>query len=347
MKYSYVKTKDAVGMVIPHDVTRIVKGVSKGAAFKKGHVITEEDVPMLLSLGKEHIYSLELEPGDVHEDEAGWLIARAAAGTGVDCYKASEGRVDFYASCSGLLKINVKGLQELNTIPEVILASMHTNTPVTQGKKLAGTRVIPLIVTEDNVQEALSTCKKYGPVLEVKPYLPYAIKVIITGKEVYQGTIQDGFAPVFKEKAAGFNLEEPEIHYAPDDAEVISQKIKELAGSYTIIVVTGGMSVDPDDVTPKGIRMSGAKIEKYGAPVLPGAMFMVAYHEETPVLGMPACGMFFNTTVFDLVFPRLLAGETISAKDMAALGHGGLCLGCENCCFPACSFGKGGLTFGC
>ncbi len=301
---------------------------------------------------------MELEEGDVHEDEAGWRIAHAAAGEGVVCRSASEGRVDLFASCQGLLKVNVQGLQELNLIPETIMASRSTNTPVLQGEKLAATRVIPQVTRENTVTRGEMVAKSWKPLVEVQPYLSYQIKVIVTGREVYEGKVEDAFAPAIQEKAFHYGLRDPDVYYVPDEAEEIASKITEVidksqdaqsgkkSSEKVMLIITGGMSVDPDDVTPEGIRLSGAAVEKYGTPVLPGAMFMVAYLGEVPILGMPACGMFFRTTVLDLVIPRLLTGEAIKAPDLAALGHGGLCLGCKECTYPYCPFGKGGLPYG-
>ena len=345
MKYEYVKTQEAVGMVIPHDITGIKKGEFKGVKFKKGHVITEQDVPELLSLGKEHIYSMHLEPGEVHEDEAGERIARAAVGQGVELKGPSEGKIDFFASRPGLLKINLRALKKINSLPKVIMATFHNNSPVNSGGKLAGTRVIPLVVSEQVVSEVEDICRKEGPVISVEPYQKINMGVLVTGKEVYDGKVEDAFYPMLSKKAKQYGLDEPEVMYAPDDAEVISSKIDSyIQKEVEMIVVTGGMSVDPDDVTPMGIRNSGAQIVKYGAPVLPGAMFLLAYYQQRiPVVGIPACGMFFDTTVFDLVFPRLLAGEKVTAEEISELGHGGLCLQCDKCTYPNCSFGKGSV----
>lgn len=344
MKVSYVKVEEAVGMVIPHDITRIERGVYKGPAFRKGHVIEAEDIPVLLRLGKRNIYSLVLEEGDVHEDEAGRRIALAAAGRGITLEGPVEGRLDFTAAYSGLLKVEVEGLRELNSLPDVIVAARHTNTPVEAGEKLVGTRVIPLVVSEETVQRAEDICRRHGSVVEVVPFERYRLGVLITGSEVFEGRVEDAFGGVIKAKARSFNLSDPEILYAPDDAEVIARRIKDLlAHGAGIVIVTGGMSVDPDDVTPRGIRLSGAAVEKYGAPVLPGAMFLLAYHGNIPVVGLPACAAFFQATVFDLIFPRLLAGERVSAAEIVELGHGGLCLSCDECRFPRCPFGKGGI----
>ena len=342
MKISYANTRDAVGKVLSHDVTRIVNGKYKGPAFKKGHVIRDEDIPLLLDIGKENICFLELNENEVHEDEAGWSLASFAAGEGLYLEGPSEGKVDLVAARDGLLKVNVEGLKQINHLADVIMASLHTNSPIKKGEKVAGTRVIPLAVNKDILKEAEAICQDHHPLLQVLAYNPCKMGVLVTGKEVFEGRIEDAFAPVLKEKAAAFGLEEPEIEYAPDDARIIADRIKMfLAKKHDLIVVTGGMSVDPDDVTPTGIRLSGAKVEKYGAPVLPGAMLLLAYHKQVPVVGVPACGMFFRTTVFDLIFPRLLAGERIAAADLAALGHGGYCRRCEKCSYPDCSFGKG------
>lgn len=343
IKVTRVKTEEAVGMILSHDITRIVKGEAKGPAFKKGHIVRAEDIPLLLDIGKEHLYSLKLEDGDVHEDEAGRRIAEAAAGEGLELKGPSEGKIEFIASIDGLLKINVNALQQLNSNADVIMATLHNNTPVRKGTVLAGTRVIPLVVREETVRQAEEICRNAAPLIEIKPYQPCKMGLLITGREVYECRIEDAFGPVMKEKARVFGLEEPKIVYAPDEAEVIASKIKELiAEGVDLVVVTGGMSVDPDDVTPRGIQLSGALIEKYGAPVFPGAMFLLAYHGNVPVVGVPACGMYFKTTIFDLVLPRLLAGERVAAGDIIALGHGGFCRGCKECAYPLCSFGKGG-----
>ncbi len=354
MHYTCVKTEKAVGMVLSHDVTMIKPGEFKGARFKKGHVIKEADVPVLLSMGKEHIYSLELEDGELHEDEASQRIARAVAGDHIDLQGPSEGKIDFVARHPGLLKVNVPALARVNAVSKVIMATQHNDTPVQAQEKLAGTRVIPLVVPEEIVDSVEEIAQKTGPIVFVKSYQKMEVGVLVTGKEVYEGEVEDAFYPMLKEKALKFNLPAPRIDYAPDDAAEISQKICDyVEEDVDLIVVTGGMSVDPDDVTPRGIRMSGAQIVKYGAPVLPGAMFLMAYHEggngkqhqkKIPITGLPACGMFFKTTVFDLVFPRILAGEEITEHDIARLGHGGLCLQCDNCSYPDCSFGKGGFT---
>ncbi len=344
MKLELLDTEKAVGKVISHDITRIEKGKFKGAAFKKGHRIKAEDVNALLSLGKKHVYILELEPDELHEDDAGERIAGALAGSGLELNGPSEGRLDLKAAHPGLLKIDVARLQRINCISDVVVSSLHNNTPVETGETAAGAKVIPLAVKEETVTAVEQICTEGPPPFAVRPYLNFKVGGVITGQEVVEGRIKDGFAPVLAEKAARYGLEKPLISYTSDDKKAIVSAIEEhLHNGCTMIVITGGMSVDPDDVTPAAIKQSGAEIVKYGAPALPGAMFLLAYKNEVPVIGLPACAMYYRNTVLDILLPRLLAGERVSADEIAALGHGGLCRRCETCVFPRCSFGKSGL----
>jgi len=342
MKLQTIRVEEAVGKVLSHDITKIVKGEFKGAPFKKGHIIKKEDVPELLKLGKENIYILDLDPSDVHEDEAGIRLGTAIAGDGVTWSGPKESRVNILADCDGLLKINVRALEEINELPDVILSTLPNNTVVHKGDLLAGTKVIPLVVPEKTVSTAEKLSKQAGWVIKVIPFKRFKIGVVITGSEVYKKRIRDGFGPVITEKVESFGSEILAIDYAPDDMEVIAAKINKMADNGAgIIIVTGGMSVDPDDVTPNAIRFSGARVEKYGAPALPGAMFMLAYLDNIPIMGLPACGMFFKITVVDLILPRILAGERVTRKDIVALAHGGLCKACPQCNYPNCTFGKG------
>jgi len=339
-----IETKKAVGHLLCHDITKIEKGAYKGAIFKKGHQIRPEDIETLLNLGKNHVYTLELEPGELHEETAGERIAGAIAGPGLKIEGPSEGRLNLIAETAGLLNVDPSRLLQINCVPDVIVATLHNNSPVIAGEKVAGAKVIPLVVGEATVKTVEEICASGEPLISVTPYQPFKLGGLITGREVFEGRIKDGFAPVLTEKAAGYNLEEPLIRYCPDDADLIASTIKELIEEgCNLITITGGMSVDPDDVTPSGIRKTGAEIIKYGAPALPGAMFLLAYLEDIPLVGLPACAMYFNTTIFDLILPRLLAGRRISGEDIAALGHGGLCRQCKVCVYPHCSFGKGGI----
>ncbi len=334
-----VRVEDSVGMVLGHDLTKVVPGF-KGTAFKKGHIIREEDIETLKDIGKEHIYLLELRDDQIHEENAAIRMATAAVGQGIRLTDPSEGCVNFIAEHDGLLRVDADLLRRINNVDEVCMAMLHNYTPVTKEQVIAGTRIVPLVTSVDKIEQVEQLCAGKTAV-QVKPFRRLKIGAVVTGNEVYYGRIQDRFAPVFGEKMQRYNCTLQEIIYVPDQAELIRDAImKMLSEGCEAIITSGGMSVDPDDVTPDGIRMTGAQIVRYGSPVLPGSMFMMAYHGEVPIMGVPACGMYNRTTIFDLLFPRVLAGEKISKEDIAELGHGGLCLRCKECIYPKCSFGK-------
>ncbi|MCR4441432.1 MAG: molybdopterin-binding protein [Peptococcaceae bacterium] len=335
-----VRIEEAVGMVLAHDVTRIVPGEFKGPAFRKGHVIRAEDIGAFLDLGKEHVYAWEARPGWLHEDEAAAAIARAVAGEGLRFTEPKEGKITFLAGCAGLIKVDVERLELINTIDQVVLSTLHNNRPAKEGEKVAATRVVPLVIEEGRVRE-VERIAKSGPIIFLKPLKPARVGIVTTGNEVYKGRIKDGFGPALQKKMLHYGCEITGQEIVPDEPALIKQAIMGMRNrGAEIILVTGGMSVDPDDVTPLSIRELGAELVTYGSPVLPGAMFLLSYWNGIPVLGLPGCVMYASQTVFDLVFPRLLAGEKLSKRDIARLGHGGLCLDCEDCRYPACSFGK-------
>lgn len=341
MAFKKVRVEDAVGMVLGHDMSKIVPGEYKGPAFKKGHIVREEDIPYLRNIGKEHIYLIDFLPGNVHENDAAMRMAKAIAGDNVYYSQPSEGRINIRASQSGLLKINRKAVDEINLIEHAVLSTLHDNRLVEADTLLAGVKVVPLVVDEEMVAAVEETCRLYGSLISVKPIHNRKVGAIITGSEVYFGRIQDKFAPVFRNKVAHFGGTLIDIIYLPDDKDQIKEAILNYRDQGAeIVIASGGMSVDPDDVTPDAIRATGAQVVSYGTPVLPGAMFMLAYLGEIPILGMPACGMYAKITVFDLLFPRILAGERITKQDIAVMGYGGLCESCSVCTFPRCAFGK-------
>ena len=336
-----IETEKAVGKLICHDITKIEKGQFKGALFKKGHRIRPEDINTLLDIGKKHVYTLQLEEGELHEDDAGIRLAEALAGRGLHVGKPAEGRLDLTAENPGLFKVDIERLHRLNSIEDVVVATLHNNSPLAEGEKVAGAKVIPLVVKEETLVEVEKICAEGDAPLQVIPYKKYKIGAIITGMEIAEGRIKDGFAPVLEEKTRYYGQEKPLVYFAGDNVQEISSKIDQLlAEGCDMVVTTGGMSVDPDDVTPTAIKDSGSEIIKYGAPALPGAMFLLAYRGDIPIIGLPACAMFFQNTVLDILLPRLLTGEKVTASEIAALGHGGLCRRCETCFFPRCSFGK-------
>ncbi|MCB2184058.1 MAG: molybdopterin-binding protein [Desulfobulbaceae bacterium] len=342
-----IPVDQAVGMVLPHDITEIRQASDddasfKGPAFKKGHIIKPEDVEHLRRLGKEHIYILSLDEDEIHENKAALLLAGALAGSGVTCAgKPDEGKLSLLAEHDGLLKVNSQALYEFNMLGEVMCATLHDNTPVKKGEQVAATRLIPLTSKKEVVDRAVAIAKKTEGILQVRQLRRAKAGLVITGNEVYHGRIKDAFEPVLREKLAKIGSRVKKVAFAPDDAKIIAAEIKAcIAAGADLIVTSGGMSVDPDDVTRMGIAEAGATDIVYGTPVLPGAMFLVGRIGEIPVLGLPACGMFHRITIFDLILPRVLSGEKITRHDLASLGHGGLCRNCKNCTYPICGFGK-------
>jgi molybdopterin biosynthesis enzyme len=334
--------EQAVGMILGHDVTRIVPGEQKGPAFRKGHIIQAADVPTFLDIGKEHVFVVDLPPGLIHEDDAAIRLARAAAGTGLTLTDPSEGRVNLVAAADGLLKIDVAALQRLNTVADIVLATAHTNQQVTAGRPVAGTRVIPLAIDEAKLLAAEQICRETYPLIRIKPFQALRVGMVTTGSEVYHGRIEDKFGPVVRKKfellGCGITRQILVSDETAMTAEAIGTLIRQGA---QMVVVTGGMSVDPDDRTPTAIRAAGADVVTYGAPAFPGAMFMLAYIDDVPVLGLPGCVMYYRASIFDLVVPRLVAGERLRREDITALGHGGFCAGCPECRYPICGFGSG------
>ena len=332
--------REAVGKILVHDITRIVPDLFKGPAFRKGHIITDTDVEKLLDLGKQHVYVACLN-GEIHENDAAQRIARAAAGKNVRLSDPKEGKVGFAAGTSGLLKIDVEGLTQLNSVPEVICATLHTHQTVTLDQDLAGTRVIPLSIDENHVIAAENVCKRYFPIIDITPFSRVDVGLVVTGSEVFSGRIKDGFGPVVQKKFEELGSRIMGKKIVSDDMDMTVAAIRQFVDDgAAFIAVTGGMSVDPDDLTPAAIRNAGGDVMFYGAPVLPGAMFMLAYINDVPVIGLPGCVMYYRASIFDLVVPRLLAGETVTHTDIIRMGHGGFCSSCKTCRYPRCSFGK-------
>ena len=336
-----IKTEDAVGHVLCHDMTQIIKDQYKDARFRKGHVVTEEDIPVLLSMGKEHLYVWEMTPGMIHENDAAERMAALCGKVNMNWSEVKEGKIELTAACDGLFRVNSEKLIAVNSVEDVMIATRKGNTAVRKGDKLAGTRVIPLIIPEEKLQAAEAAAGD-TPLLELLPYTKKTAAIIATGGEVKKGLIQDTFTPVVKDKLAAYGIETLAVTYSGDGVENVADAIAEARKTGAdIILCTVGMSVDPDDNTPGGIKASGARIVTYGAPVLPGAMFLLGYYEDgTVVMGLPGCVMYAGATIFDLALPRIAAGMEMTRADFAAMGAGGLCLGCRPCHWPICPFGK-------
>ena len=336
-----IRTEDAVGQVLCHDVTQIIRGVTKGARFRKGHIVTEKDIPVLKSLGKDNLYVWEKDDTVYHENEAAGILCQVCMNEHMAPSEVREGKIELTAECDGLFRIDVERLDEINDIDQVMIASRHTNTPVKKGDKLLGTRVIPLVIAKEKM-ELVRERAGGVPLCELLPYRLKTAGIVTTGNEVFYGRIQDTFTPVVRRKLEGYGIQTAEHLTVNDEKGRITAAILELKNrGCELIIATGGMSVDPDDQTPGAIKASGARVISYGAPVLPGAMFCLAYFEDgTPVMGLPGCVMYADTTIFDLMLPRVAAKIPVTRRDITRLGNGGLCLGCPECHFPACGFGK-------
>ena len=336
-----IRTEEAVGHVLCHDMTQIIKDQYKDARFRKGHVVTEADISVLLSMGKEHLYVWEMTPGMLHEDEGAARLAALCAGENMTLSAPKEGKIEVFAQRDGLFLVDSERLTAVNSVGDVMIATRHGNTAVRKGDKLAGTRVIPLIIPEEVLEQAEAAAGG-EPLLSLRPWKRKTAAIIVTGNEVKKGLIQDTFSPVVIEKLAGYGVETRSVVQSGDGVEAVAGAVSEAkAGGADIILCTGGMSVDPDDSTPGGIKATGTDIVSYGAPVLPGAMFLLGYFGDgTPVMGLPGCVMYAGATVFDLVLPKIVADVPVTRADLAAMGEGGLCLGCKPCRYPVCPFGK-------
>ena len=336
-----IRTEDAVGHVLCHDMTQIIKDQYKDARFRKGHIVTEADIPVLLSMGKEHLYVWEMTPGMVHENDAAERLLALCGQENMTRSEVKEGKIELKAACDGLFQVDSRRLIAVNSIEDIMIATRKGNTAVKMVDKLAGMRVIPLIIEEERLRAAEAAAGT-APLLKLLPYVKKTAAIVATGSEVKNGLIQDTFTPVVRDKLAAYGIETVSVLYSGDGVDNVANAIAEARQTGAdLILCTGGMSVDPDDNTPGGIRQSGARIVTYGAPVLPGAMFLLGYFEDdTPIMGLPGCVMYAGATIFDLALPRIAAGVEMTRTDFAVMGEGGLCLGCRPCHWPDCPFGR-------
>ena len=319
-----IPVEEAVGLRLAHDITEIIPGGHKGPRFKRGHLIAEEDVPRLLDVGKAHIYIMELTPDELHEEDAAKRLARAAAGAGLTLTGPSEGRFNLVAETDGMLEVDQELLFRFNELGDLILATLRSGEFVREGTVVGGTRTIPVVVKEELVARAEALCRDRS-LVSVTAMPAKKVCLLVTGSEVFTGRITDGFEPRVREKVEGMGSTLEPAVLAPDDPDVIAGHIKDFAAKGAeIILVSGGMSVDPDDLTPEGIRRSGADVVSHGFPILPGSMFLMSYLEDIPVLGLSGCVLHDPVTAFDFMLPKLLAGNRVTREDILQMGHGGL-----------------------
>jgi hypothetical protein len=338
-----IKLKDAVGKKLAHDITEIRPGEFKGPAFRKGHTVCNDDLCHLQKLGKNHLYTIDLAEDEIHEDQAAAILATGLAGEGIVWQdEPREGKIKLLAERDGLFTVNTASLAAFNMVGEVMCATLHNHTLVKKNELVAATRAIPLVMKRAPIERAAAIARHNGATLSVKALRKSKVGLVITGNEVYHGLIEDRFAPILSEKVTNLGGSVAGLAFAPDNPDAISSAITtHLERGCDLLMLSGGMSVDPDDVTRQGIRLAGATEIHYGSAVLPGAMFLVAYIGDVSLLGVPACGLYHRITVLDLVLPRILTGEKIGKAELAFLGHGGLCKDCPECSYPHCPFGKG------
>jgi molybdenum cofactor synthesis domain-containing protein len=336
-----VKVENAVGMVLVHDITRIIPGKFKGVGFKKGHIVKEEDVSELVKLGKKHLYVSNLSANHLHEDDAALRIARAICGEQLRWTDPSEGKSNIISDADGIVKVDRAALLKINKLGKIIVSTLKNNFPVKKDQIVAATRIVPLTINVKKIERLENVAKKKHAVISIMPYRQLKVGAVVTGSEIYSGMIQDEFDKYVGKKVSGYGSRIMKKILVPDRVAAIAEAVGELVDlGCDLILATGGLSVDPDDVTRQAVKKIGAELVAYGAPVLPGAMFLYARLKDTPILGLPACVYYHESTIFDLVFPRVLAGDPIDKNEIAEMGHGGLCLNCDRCQFPVCPFGK-------
>lgn len=334
-----IAVTEAVGMELCHDITEMKDGF-KGAAFKRGHIIREEDIPHLLDIGKKTVFVWEEQAGEVHEDDCARRMAAMAPVEGAHYTEPSEGKTLLFADRRGLFRVNRSLLRKINTIGDLTISTLPDHYPVEVGARLASMRIVPLVTKEEQMLEAERLCAG-EKLLDLRPYLPRKIGVVITGSEVYSGRIKDKFQPVIRAKMQQYPAEIVGVTICDDDLDMIVDAAKaHLAKGADFLIFTGGMSVDPDDLTPTAIRRLGAEIISHGVPAQPGNMTLVAYLNDVPILGVPGAAISLPTTIFDVLLPQIFAGDSITKEDLIELADGGLCQMCKSCHWPNCTFGR-------
>lgn len=336
-----VSIAEAVGQVLGYDITEVNRSNNyKGVAFKRGHVIQDEDLSVLQRLGKNHIYVWEGSEVEVHEDTAALLMGPKIAGENIRFDdEPNEGKVSFFSEAKGIFKVDQRRLEQINSLAIPSLPTIHNNFPVVKGKQVAAFRIIPLTCGRDIVDQMIGFLDE--PLISVKPYKISTASILVTGNEVHSGRIIDDFTPILTAKLKQLGVEVNYSTILPDVKSEISQAVKLAADRSELVLVTGGTSVDPDDVTVAAMKEAGVQFHEQGNPIQPGNNLTIGRVTDVPVCAVPAAALFFDKTALDIFLPRLLAGETISPEDIAKSGHGGLCHFCPKCHYPICPFGWG------
>ncbi len=334
-----VKVQDAIGMTLCHDITAMVDGF-KGAAFKRGHVITQEDIPKLLDIGKQHVFIWEENAGEIHEEDAARRLSQMTTVDGAHYGSVSEGKIQLFADQDGMFRVDKALLAAVNRIGDITITTLPDHYPVKAGDRLASMRIVPLVTEERQIAEAEALCAD-KQLYDLRPFKPLKVGIIITGSEIYHGRIKDKFERVARAKLAHYPAEILGVHVCDDELDMIVGAGRALlAEGAELLIFSGGMSVDPDDLTPSAIREMGAEIISYGVPSQPGNMTLVAYLDQAALLGVPGAAISRPTTMFDVLLPQIFCGDLLTKDDLIRLGEGGLCQMCDNCHFPNCTFGR-------
>lgn len=334
-----VKVQDAIGMTLCHDITAMVDGF-KGAAFKRGHVITQEDIPKLLDIGKQHVFIWEENAGEIHEEDAARRLSQMTTVNGAHYGSISEGKIQLFADQDGMFRVDKALLAAVNRIGDITITTLPDHYPVKAGDRLASMRIVPLVTEERQIAEAEALCAD-KQLYDLRPFKPLKVGIIITGSEIYHGRIKDKFERVARAKLAHYPAEILGVHVCDDELDMIVGAGRTLlAEGAELLIFSGGMSVDPDDLTPSAIREMGAEIISYGVPSQPGNMTLVAYLDQAALLGVPGAAISRPTTMFDVLLPQIFCGDPLTKDDLIRLGEGGLCQMCDSCHFPNCTFGR-------
>lgn len=334
-----VKVQDAIGMTLCHDITAMVDGF-KGAAFKRGHVITQEDIPKLLDIGKQHVFIWEENAGEIHEEDAARRLSQMTTVDGAHYGSVSEGKIQLFADQDGMFRVDKALLAAVNRIGDITITTLPDHYPVKAGDRLASMRIVPLVTEERQIAEAEALCDG-KQLYDLRPFKPLKVGIIITGSEIYHGRIKDKFERVARAKLAHYPAEILGVHVCDDELDMIVGAGRALlAEGAELLIFSGGMSVDPDDLTPSAIREMGAEIISYGVPSQPGNMTLVAYLDQAALLGVPGAAISRPTTMFDVLLPQIFCGDPLTKDNLIRLGEGGLCQMCDSCHFPNCTFGR-------
>lgn len=322
-----IPVTEAIGHTLCHDMTAIMEGGFKGVRFHRNHVITEEDIPVLQDMGKNHVFVWEPGVEEVHEEDCARQMAELLCPEGAPftLKGPAEGKMSLHASCDGLLRVNRDGLLAVNLVPDWTMTSLPDGRPVAEGEACAAWRIIPLVTRRENVHKALECVREASWLFQLLPYQHLRVGLIITGNEIYHGRIRDAFEPILRSKLEHFPSEVLGVTYCPDSVKEIQEAMEGFrqrgAG---LILLTGGMSVDPDDVTPTAIRESGAEVVSRGVPMQPGNMLTLALWDGIFLLGVPGASMHAPLTSLDVMLPRLFARWVPTREEIAGWGLGGL-----------------------